>query len=115
MQDATTFQPADPTGRLRLLESRYGLIRDRMLLVNQNFLSGHRSLLSEIKVIDTEIKELKKDLFEIKEILSHVIRELKDCARKENLKILEKYINIWNPLNFVTEKEVTALIKSHKK
>ncbi len=35
--------------------------------------------------------------------------ELEFFARKENLKVLEKYINLWNPLNFVTKEEVLEL------
>jgi hypothetical protein len=115
MQEIQNFQQVDPHERLRLLEYRYGLMRDRMLLINQNFLSGHRDVLSEVKALDAEIKEIKKDVFELKEIIHHAIGELKDCAKKDSLKVLEKYINVWNPLNFVTEKEVHDIIKEHKK
>lgn len=109
------YQQADPQERLRLLEYRYGLMRDRLLMVNQSFLTGHRNTMSELRALDAEIKELRKETFEIKEIISHAVRELQECAKKENLKVLEKYINVWNPLNFVTEKEVISLIDAHLK
>ena len=39
---------------------------------------------------------------------------LKPKHRKEQIKVLEKYINMWNPLNFVTEEEVLELIEKNK-
>ena len=51
------------------------------------------------------------NLNNMKETNMHIIKELQGFARKENLKVLEKYINFWNPLNFTTEEEVIKLIE----
>ncbi len=104
----------DPNDRLRILESKYGYLRDRIILINENLISEYKKLNQEIKVVDSEVKDLKKDMFEIKEALRHVVSEMKFFARKENFKVLEKYINMWNPFNFVTEEEVLQLIKEKR-
>ncbi len=101
----------DPTERTRLLESRYSILRERLLVVNQNLISHYRNLYQEIKHLKDDMKEVKTDIFEMKEALRNVIEDLQSCAKKENLKVVEKYINLWNPLNFVTEEEVLELIK----
>jgi len=44
-----------------------------------------------------------------------IIKELDIFAKKEQLKVLEKYINLWNPLNFVTTKEVEKIIEEKLK
>ncbi|MBI4448282.1 hypothetical protein HY643_04840, partial [Candidatus Woesearchaeota archaeon] len=36
---------------------------------------------------------------------------LTSFAKKENVKVLEKYINLWNPLNFVTREEAKRIAK----
>jgi len=104
----------DPTERVRVLESKYGYLRDRIVLINENLINEYKKLNQEIKVVDSELKDLKKDIFEIKEALRHVLGEMKHFARKENFKVLEKYINVWNPFNFVTEEEVLQLIKEKR-
>ncbi len=101
--------------RIRLLESKNSLMRERALVINQNMIDGYKKITENVRSTEEEIKEFKKDLFEIKEILRHITKELEFFARKDSVKVLEKYINMWNPLNFVTEKEVVNIIEEHKK
>ena len=35
-----------------------------------------------------------------------------ECAKKEHVKVLEKYINMWEPVNFVTKKDVEDIVKN---
>ena len=39
------------------------------------------------------------------------ISELKNAAKRDEVKVLEKYINIWNPVKFVTQNEVESIVK----
>jgi len=55
-------------------------------------------------------EEIKETLEIIKETSRNLVKEMSFFARKEQLKVLEKYINMWNPLNFVTKEEVLELI-----
>tara|TARA_Y100000310_G_C20604998_1_gene775051 strand:+ start:989 stop:1360 length:372 start_codon:yes stop_codon:yes gene_type:complete len=108
---------AELNSRLRLLESKYTLMRERVFVVNQNMIEEYKSTLAEIKSINADLKELKTDIFKMKETTANVVKEIEMLARKEQLKILEKYINFWNPMNFVTEKEVEEMIaeKHHRR
>jgi len=104
----------DPTERIRVLESKYDNLRDRMILVNENLVGEYKKLSDDIKVLDSELKDLKKDIFEMKDALRHILTELQHFARKEHFQVLEKYINMWNPFNFVTEGEVLKLINEKR-
>ncbi len=75
----------------------------------------YKKVLSEVRTINTDIKEIKTELFNIKEILRHLVSELERTARKEEVKVLEKYINLWNPMNFVSETEVKKMIQEAEK
>ena len=101
--------------RIRILEGKYTLIRERIFLINQNMVDAHKKLTIDFKVLESDIKEIKSDIFTIKETLRHLIKELDSFAKKENFKVLEKYINLWNPLKFVSEQEVLDLIKKNVK
>ncbi len=110
------------TNRLRVLESKNSLLNERLLVVNQNMIKEYKKLLKDIRSIETEIREVKNDMQNLKKILKHLTDEAADFAKKEEIKILEKYIKLWNPLNFVTETDVQNIVerelkkqKSHKK
>jgi len=38
-------------------------------------------------------------------------QEIKETAKLEDVKVLENYVNLWNPIQFVTRQEVEKLIK----
>ena len=104
----------DLNSRIRALESKYNLLGEKVVVINQSMLQEFKRILDEIKIIDEDVVELKKELSDLKNILNHIMQEMGDFARKENLKVLEKYINLWNPLNFTTLDEVKKLIKEEK-
>ena len=97
--------------RLRTMEERYTALQGRLQLIEHNMVSHHRHLNTEIHTQISEITEVKKDLHELKDRLLMVIRDLQVSAKKEDVKILERYLNMWEPLNFVTRNEVKDIIK----
>jgi len=96
--------------RVRLLEAKYNIMGERLVLVNQNMVQGYKKMDQERQLLQDEVRELKNDMEELKQTIHHLIQEVKNFARKDQVKVLEKYINLWSPLNFVTEKEVKELI-----
>lgn len=101
----------DMNARVRDLEGKYNLMRDRVLLINQNMIEEYKKTVNEIRVVNSDVKDIKKEIFQIKETLRHLIQEIDFFARKEDVKLLEKYINLWNPMNFTTEKEVVRIVQ----
>ena len=97
--------------RLKVSEERYTNLRTKVELTEQNMLSRDKQISTEIKTTNVDVHELKKELAEIKERMLMLIKELQTCAKREEVKVLEKYINLWEPVNFVTRNEVEDIIK----
>ena len=110
-------QPVTADERVRILESRYSLMRDRLFLINQNMLAEYRKLNKEIKFIDDGLKGLKLEINDIKNLLRKLVAEIDSFARKDDLKVVQKYLEIINPINFMTEDEVKKIIRGehHRK
>jgi len=104
----------DIVSRIRVIEGKYNLLRDRVLVINQNMVEEYKKMIYEIKALNSDIKDVRDDIFKIKETLKHLVKELDLFARKEDVKVLEKYINLWNPIKFTTEQDVLNIIKDHK-
>lgn len=105
----------DLNSRTRVLEGKYNLLRDKVIVINQNMIEEYKKLLVDTKGINSEIKEIHDEIFKIKETMKHIIKELTLFAKKDDVKSLEKYINLWNPMKFVTENEVKSLIEEKSK
>ena len=105
---------AEVNSRIRLLESKYTLMRERVFVINQNMIEEYKKLMGDIKGINEDLTEVKREVAKMKEITANAVKEMEFFARKDQLKVLEKYINFWNPLNFVTQQEVHALIEESK-
>lgn len=105
----------DLNTRVRILEGKYNLTRERMLIINQNMLDHYKKLNSNIKGVEEDLSEIKESINLLKETIKDMIKELRLLARKEELKILEKYINLWNPLSVVTKEEVEEIVEKRLK
>ena len=96
--------------RLRLLEEGFANLRRFFQITEENIIAKNKHYSAEIKTITSDIMEVRKEMQELRDKLSLVIRELQTVARREEVKVLEKYINLWNPIRFVTHNEVESII-----
>ena len=113
--DLITQNPADViseiNSKLRSLESKNSLLAEHLLTVNQNSIEEYKRLGKEISSLNLEIKKLKEEMYNLKQALNGFLREIDFFAKKSDIKVLEKYINLWNPLDFVTEDEIDMIIE----
>ena len=96
--------------RLRLIEEGFTNLRRFFQVTEENMISKNKHFSAEIKTMASDIIESRKEIQELKDKLLLVIRELQTVARKEEVKVLEKYINLWNPIKFVTQNEIEEII-----
>ena len=101
--------------RIRILESKQNLFAEKLLIMNQNMLEEHKSGLVEIKKMAASVRDVNEDMNNLKNIMKHLTDEAASFAKDEDVKVLEKYINVWNPLNFVSEKEVKRIVQGEIK
>ena len=97
--------------RLRILEESITNIRGALQVTEQNMLGKNKVFATERRTLTSDMGDIKTEISEIKEKILEVVDELKGTAKRDEVKVLEKYINFWNPVNFVTHNEVDALVK----
>ncbi len=96
--------------RLRLLEESVTNMRRFFQVTEENAIERNKHFSAEIKTLTSDIGEIRKEIQEIKDKLMLVIKELQTVARKEEVRVLEKYINLWNPVKFVSQNEIESII-----
>jgi len=97
--------------RLRVLEERHSQIQRKTEVIEDNMINNHKEVSEDIKKINSDIKELKKDFEDIKENIRLLIKEVQSRARKEDVDVIQQYIDLWNPTNFVTNRELDKAVK----
>ena len=97
--------------RLRVLEERHSQIQRKTEVIEDNMINKHKEVSEDIKKISLDIKELKRDFEDIKDNMKLLIKELQLKARKEDVDVIQQYINLWNPTNFVTNRELDKAVK----
>lgn len=97
--------------RIRILEERYTNLRRKTQVGEQNMLTSNRNFNTEIKTLNSEINEIRREVDLIKNKIKQIIIELGNFAKKDNVKVLEKYINMLDPVKYVTENQVENIVR----
>ncbi len=96
---------------IRGIESKVNNLRRELDIIKTDSANKHEKLNKEIKTINDDLIELKRDREKIDEKMDLIIKELKLTAGKEELMTLKKYIDLWNPMNFVTQRDVERVVE----
>ena len=111
--DISAFQGdiSNLSRRLRILEEGFTNLRRALHLTEQNMLDKNKLFATEIKTIMSDMGDIKKEIYDMKEKMIEIAREFETTAKREDVKVLDRYINLWNPVKFVTQKEVQDIVK----
>ncbi|MEM2089550.1 MAG: hypothetical protein QXL88_00435 [Candidatus Pacearchaeota archaeon] len=106
---------SDFSTRISDLEERIKLMHDRISILDQTMLKQNQRVMQELKLINEEISVLKEKVDKLEEAVQHIISESQEFARKEELMTIEKFMKMWEPMNFATLDDVRKMIKEMKR
>jgi len=101
---------SDFSTRVNDLEERIKLMRDRIVILDQTLLKQNERVLKEIKNVKEDISDLKNKLEKVEEATEHIVSESDEFARKEELLVFDKFLKMWEPMNFATIDDVKEMI-----
>jgi len=101
---------AELATRLRLNEQRTGELRKQLSFVEQNMISNHRAAMSQIKTAQEDLVRIKQRIQNIEDTLLKITKEFRMVARKEDVDIIKRYVDLWDPVKFVTLDQVERMI-----
>ena len=99
------------SGRLRVIEERISNLRRKTQVTDQNMLAHNKKISRQLKDVDSEIKGLRMDIEDLRSVIQQIISEMKKFASKNNLDVITKYVDLWEPLNFITRKEAENIVR----
>ena len=105
---------AEVSASIRILEDRYLNLRKKSQLSDQNLLETQKIFYKEKKILNEELIKSKLKIQELIEDITNIKKELTDTAKQNELKVLNKYLDMWEPMQFVTKKEAEKIIEELK-
>ena len=96
---------------IRILEDRYMNLRRKSQITDQNLIELQKEYYKEKKHLNQELIETKLKLQELTDELKIIHGELKDTVKQKDLKVLNKYLDLWEPMQFATRKEVEQILQ----
>ncbi len=99
---------------LKILEERYSTLRNRTQVSEQNMVDMEKELSKDVKMVSEEVVELKHEISEVRDKLGLISREIGNLVNKNDFRIMERYLEMWQPMNFVTRKELNKMILDAK-
>ncbi|MBU0459473.1 MAG: hypothetical protein KKH52_00300 [Nanoarchaeota archaeon] len=86
------------------------LVREINLLKN-DFINKNNKLNKEIKTLNTDLTTTRRTLDQTEQKMNLIIKELKKTAGAEEVAVLKKYMEFWNPTTFVTQKDLEKALQ----
>ena len=94
------------------LESKVNNLLRELDILKNDYIKKNTILRQEVKALNGEMLEVKREQVKTLEKMDMMIQELKNTAGIEELQTLKKYIDFWNPLHFVTQRDLDRAIEA---
>jgi len=102
---------ADLVARTRIVEEGLTSIMKKISSIEAGTLRELSSLKDEIKTLKERLGEISKTLALLSDELAIIKERMKDFARKDEVKIIEKYVDLINPSKFVTLERLNRILR----
>ena len=101
----------ETASRLAVLEERMSNMRKKMQLTEQSLIEHERDVRSDLKALSETVTELSRKVEGVKEQIDAMSGEISSVVRKPEFTVLERYLDLWQPMSFMTREEAKLLIK----
>lgn len=106
---------ADFGTRLNEIEEKQRLLKSRILLIGENLISTKEEFLKLESSFKKQITQINSEIDSMKRLMTRIINEISNFARKSEIEILEKQIKIFQPLDVARIKDVKEIVKEELK
>lgn len=113
--DQPPQMPSFDTSKLyvwvKSVESKVNNLLREIDVLKNDFIKKNNDLKKDIKTLNDDLMEIKHEWEKTNQKMDLIIKELKQTAGKEEVMVLKKYLDLWNPLHFATQRDVEQLIE----
>lgn len=106
-----TTEVASLASRTRIVEQRISELNKKFLFIEQNMISNNKTAMNHIRSLQDELTEVKNHIHDVNDKILAVVKELKLTASKQDFGVIKKYIELWDPVKFITHDQVEKIVE----
>ena len=106
------FDPSKQYVWIKGLEGKVNNLLREVELLKNDFLKRNNQMSKDLKMLSSDLMELKHEQEKTLQKMDLIIRELKKTAGIEEVQTLKKYLDFWNPMHFVTQRDLERAIEA---
>lgn len=106
------FDPAKLYVWVKGLESKINNLLREVDVLKNDFIKRANQLNKDFKTLSDDLVEVRHEQEKMNQKMVLIINELKQTAGAEEVVTLKKYVEFWNPLNFVTQRDLEKAIET---
>lgn len=92
------------------LETKVNNLLRELDTLKNDYVKKNTDLKKEVKTLNSDLLELKRNHEKTLQKMDLIIKELKQTAGSEEIAVLRKYVDLWNPMNFITQRDLDRAI-----
>jgi hypothetical protein len=105
----------ETASRLAVLEERAANLRKKTQMTEQSLIDYEQEARADLQALTERLTELARKVDEVQEKINAMAGELANVVKKNELTVLERYLDLWQPLDFVTRDEAKLLIEEARR
>ncbi len=111
-QFQSAFLQSDLNTRIQDLEEKNNIMKERTLLLGKNLISIKEETENEITSLKDDIRQIKKQVENSQKLIQNLLSETDKFVRKDEVRIIERMLKDFQPLEFIREKEINGIIEN---
>lgn len=97
--------------RTRLLEERQKQSREKLQVVDETFTNKIKEIKGNLSSVEDELNVMRKSVDETREIVRRIAKDIESTAKLNDVRVLEKYINMVDFTRIVTKDDVIRIVQ----
>ncbi|MGM5483419.1 MAG: hypothetical protein ACQER9_00710 [Nanobdellota archaeon] len=110
-QESALEEIAVLSKRIKLIENSLRGIKNSLENLENNFVTLNKDARRDIKSLEEENDELKNTIWNLKENMKKMSKDFQNVASQDDFKVMQKYLDFWNPVKFTTPQMVKRIVK----
>ena len=94
------------------LEGKVNKLLREVNVLKNGFIKKNNKLSQDLKTTSADFLEMKHEQEKVLQKMDLIIKELKQTAGIEEVMTIKKYLEFWNPLNFVTQRDLERAVEN---